>query len=141
MDVCNRLQKYLGIPFCDHGRGILGCDCWGLVHLVYREELGIILPDLGDLYGNAYARPEVDATVNSATAESWNVDVTTKERRPFDVLTFLRGGIETHVGLWVADNTMLHVMDGMCAAFERYDTAKWSRRFSRALRHVAMEAQ
>ena len=130
------LTQYLGIPFRDHGRDRDGCDCWGLVRLVYSEQLGIELPDLGDGYSDAYARGEVNGTVNGATAQDWNVDVTDEPRRPLDVLTFTRGGIETHVGLYVSEGVMLHIVDGTCAAFERYDTAKWRRRFSRAMRHA-----
>ncbi len=135
------LQRYIGIPFKDHGRDFSGCDCWGLVCLVYREELGIYLPDLGDGYGDAYAREEVNSTTKNATAENWNLDVTDRERRLLDVLTFTRGGIETHVGMWVADGEMLHIIDGTCAAIERYDTVRWKRRFSRALRHVSVEGR
>ena len=133
------LEQYVGIPFKDHGRTREGCDCWGLVRLVYREQLGIELPDLGDGYSDAYARGEVDATVNGATGENWNIDVTNEPRRALDVLTFMRGGIETHVGRWVENGVMLHIVAGTCAAFERYDTVKWKRRFSRALRHVETE--
>ena len=130
-----RIERYTGIPFKDHGRGHDGCDCWGLVRLVYAEELGIWMPDLGDRYGDAHARGDVDFTVDSAAAEAWSVNVTDRPRRELDVLVFSRGGLETHVGLHVRGCEMLHVMDGMCAAVERYDTAKWRRRFSRALRH------
>lgn len=130
------LRKYIGIPFKDHGRDRDGCDCWGLVRLVYKEELGIELPDLGDNYSDAYERGEVNATVNGATVQNWNIDVTKDIRKPLDVLTFTRGGIETHVGMYVEEGVMLHIVDGTCAAFERYDTVKWKRRFNRALRHV-----
>ena len=30
-----------------------GCDCWGLVCLIYRRELGIALPQYADLYRDA----------------------------------------------------------------------------------------
>ena len=131
------LAQYLGIPFRDHGRDRDGCDCWGLVRLVYQEQLGVTMPDLGDAYSDAYARGEVDRLVARSARQDWTVDVTNLPRRELDVLVFLRAGVEAHVGLYAAPGVMLHVTDGMCAAFERYDTAKWSRRFSRALRPVA----
>ena len=37
--------KYLGTSYKHRGDDKLGCDCLGLVRWVYREELGIILPD------------------------------------------------------------------------------------------------
>jgi cell wall-associated NlpC family hydrolase len=129
-------SKYIGIPFVDHGTDRNGCDCWGLVHLVYREELGIGMPDLGDRYSDAYARGEVDHLVDGVAEESWNVDVTDGSWRPLDVMIFRRAGVEAHVGLYLRPGTMLHVVDGMAVAEERYDTARWGRRLSRVLRHV-----
>lgn len=40
--------KYLGIPYLQGGRTTEGCDCWGLVVIVYDEELGIALPKFDD---------------------------------------------------------------------------------------------
>lgn len=34
-------DRFIGIPFEDHGRARAGCDCWGLVCLIYQEELAI----------------------------------------------------------------------------------------------------
>jgi cell wall-associated NlpC family hydrolase len=130
------LSKYIGIPFKDHGRGRDGCDCWGLVHLVYREQLGITMHDLGDAYSDAYARGDVDMLVDAVAGENWNVDVTAGPWKPMDVMIFRRCGVEAHVGLYLRPGEMLHVVHGMCAAVERYNSAKWGRRLSRVLRHV-----
>ena len=129
------LRKYIGIPFRDHGRGFDGCDCWGLCMLAYREELGLALPDLGDAYSEAYARGEVDATVRRTVAEPWNLDVTGGPYLPLDVLIFSRGGEDCHVGLWVATDEMLHVIEGIDACLERFDSARWKRKLSRVIRH------
>jgi cell wall-associated NlpC family hydrolase len=130
------IRKYIGIPFADHGSDRQGCDCWGLVHLVYREVLGIEMPNLGDRYSDAYAHGEVDALVESVADESWNVDVTNEPWKPLDVMVFKRWGVEAHVGLYLRPGEMLHIVDGMASAEERYNTAKWGRRLSRVLRHV-----
>ena len=129
------LRKYIGIPFRDHGRGFDGCDCWGLCMLAYREELGLALPDLGDAYSEAYARGEVDATVRRTVAEPWNLVVTGGPYLPLDVLIFSRGGEDSHVGLWVAPGEILHVIEGIDACLERFDSARWKRKLSRVIRH------
>lgn len=37
------VADYVGLPFRARGRDRLGCDCWGLATLVYRERLGVAL--------------------------------------------------------------------------------------------------
>jgi hypothetical protein len=41
----NWLNDYIGIPYVEGGRDYKGCDCYGLVKLVYQFEYGIELPD------------------------------------------------------------------------------------------------
>lgn len=132
-------RKYLGIPFQDKGCGFEGCDCYGLVRLVYREELGIELPCLGDSYSTAYARGEVNNTVQHVSAADWNMDILGGPYKLFDVLVFRRGVDDAHVGLWIAPGWMLHIMEGVDSCRERYDGIRWGRMLHRAIRH--MESQ
>jgi cell wall-associated NlpC family hydrolase len=39
-------KEYIGIPFVHQGRDKYGVDCYGLVHMIYREKRGIVLPDV-----------------------------------------------------------------------------------------------
>lgn len=128
------IRRYIGIPFKDGGRGFDGLDCWGLVRLVWHEERGILMPDMGDEYSSAFERGDVCDLFGKYTSQDWNVDVTDQPRRELDVLVFSFGTLELHAGLWVAPGEMLHVMKGMETAVERYDIAKWSKRLSRVLR-------
>lgn len=110
-------ERYLRIPFAERGAGWDGCNCWGLVVLAYREELGIALP----------AHPGIGATdmegakgAISAAVESdlWPVAA---EPRDFDVAV-LRGlsvangrsfAVTCHVGLLVCGGTrLLHAEEG-----------------------------
>ena len=131
------LKKYLGIPFRDHGASFDGCDCYGLVRLVYREEMGIELPHLGDEYSNAFARREIGPLPMKTVQAGWAVDVTDKEPEQFDVLVFSRGGVEYHVGLFIYGELMLHSIDGTDSCFEKWNGMRWKRQFSRRLRHVS----
>lgn len=129
------IRTYLRIPFRDHGRGFDGCDCWGLAQLVYREELGIELPDLGDAYSTAYARGEVNEVVRATLAEPWNIDVTNGLYQLWDVMIFRRSREETHVGLYFAPGKMLHTLEGAGTCLERYDGVQWARKLTRVIRH------
>lgn len=131
------IRKYLPIPFKNHGRGFSGVDCWGLVLLVYKEERGIIMPDLGDLYSDAYARCEVDSTVTQAMGAPWTMVVEPGQEKPFDVLVFKRGGLKTHVGIWVEKGKMLHALEGVGVCVERYENIQWKHKLQVVLRYVS----
>ena len=131
------LTKYIGIPFKDHGCGYDGCDCYGLVRIVYQEELGIELPNLGDQYSCAFNRGEIGPLVQATAAESWAVDVSDKDPEQFDVLVFSRGGVDYHVGLFLYGEFMLHCVDGTDSCLEKHDGIRWKRQLSRRLRHVS----
>lgn len=38
------IAKYVGIPFENRGCSFNGCDCYGLIVLIYKNELGIEIP-------------------------------------------------------------------------------------------------
>ena len=130
------IRKYIGIPFKDHACGFDGCDCYGLVRLIYREELGLELPYLGDRYSHAFKRLEIGPMPGKAVSEGWAVDVTSLPVREFDVLVFARGGIEYHLGIAIDDYRFLHVIDGTDACVEHFASMRWVRRFKRRLRHA-----
>ena len=47
------VKKYIGIPFVSNGRAMDGCDCYGLIRLVLRNEYNIHLPELSGNYADA----------------------------------------------------------------------------------------
>ena len=134
----NRIvEKYVGIPFKDHGNTREGCDCYGLVYLIYKEEFGLLLPQVGDMYDNAYNRKEVDGLLTShLDYHSWCIDVTKNPPyRPFDMLVFRIAGTDHHVGRYIRDGYMLHIIDGCNSGIERYTGIRWGRQLHRVIRH------
>jgi len=120
--------RYIGIPFRDLGRDHLGCDCFGLVRLVLREEAGIALPEYATEYGcesNVTAvRRELDAAAGSG---SWERIAPGRERT-FDVaeMTVVAPGpagfrtVPTHLGVVVAPGWLLHTERTAGALLGRY---------------------
>lgn len=97
--------KYIGIPFVDKGRDFSGCDCWGLVRLVFAEEHGFVLPSWH--------------THNGAESiqRIYLEEVMPKFRQvegyqPFAIPLFSASKTLYHVGVMVDPIRMLHAAEG-----------------------------
>ncbi|OGO06514.1 MAG: hypothetical protein A2Y92_00780 [Chloroflexi bacterium RBG_13_57_8] len=100
------LSRYCSIPFRDMGPGWDGCDCWGLVLLFYKTELGIDLQS----HGGEYAGVKDMASITKiAEAERKKWSVVDPPGMPGDVveMPLLRRGF--HVGVVAAPGLILHI--------------------------------
>ena len=139
-DLNKIVDKYVGIPFKDPGDSFKGCDCYGLVKLLYREEFGLSLPEVGDLYTSAYKRHEVDKTLSAHIDYDWCKKVQKDEPlKPFDMLVFRIAGTDHHVGLYIREGYMLHVVEGSDSGVERYTGVRWGKQLHRVIRHKVYE--
>lgn len=129
----NWSDRYIGIPYADLGRSLHGCDCWGLACIVYRYELGIILPDYLGTYGSAEEHAEIDALIaGEETSPLWR---SVARPEPFDIAVFRRGRLATHVGIIVQPGLMLHMHDDDCAKLADYRGGAWGNRLKGIYRH------
>lgn len=127
-------SDYIGIPFKPDGRDREGLDCWGIVCLVYREQLGVELP----LHPGAYPDGSQEALHNAASVakverERWKrVDVP----QPYDVALLRLQGLPCHVGVVVSKGIMLHAMAGIESCLERYTGPHWKDRIEGYFRYA-----
>lgn len=126
--------KYVGLPQLDHGRDRDGVDCWGLMQLVYWEQLSIRLPSYDGLYVSPDEHEEVARIVNDVEARGAWFPVNHIE--PFDLLLFRRGQYRCHVGCALDGKRMLHVQGSDGAKLEMFREGRWKHRFTGAFRHV-----
>lgn len=132
------VSDLIGIPFEEHGRTRLGCDCWGLVRLGLERGFGLLVPDYSEGYLTSTDREEIQALMHRETVGGWR-EVPIGEASAGDVLLFRIQGQVCHAGLAIAPPVFLHAQRGLGSALERWDRLIWTRRLSSVLRHPALE--
>jgi cell wall-associated NlpC family hydrolase len=97
------VNTYVGMPYANHGRDQYGLDCWGLVQLVYAQELKIELPGFDDTYEDAEDPGDV-------MERCWSVWAPVDEFAEFDALVFCPEipSLPTHVGLYLGGDRFVH---------------------------------
>ena len=93
--------KYLKIPFVFNGRDWSGCDCYGLVRLIWGTELGRWLPKY-QYEDNKSAQSDV----NSFSGEK-SVKVNAGFKK-FDVVIMRSVRYGFHIGMMINDNKFIH---------------------------------
>lgn len=105
------VADYISIPFVDGGRDRRGVDCWGLVQLVYRDRLGVELPDYGEISASDLLRI---AKRMKQDVASW---IKVEEPKALDVVLMLgtptgpdgrTRAVNTHAGVMADSNHVLH---------------------------------
>lgn len=124
-------KSYIGIPYTNKGRSTDGCDCWGLIRLFYKNELGIELP-LVDHYNNVCDNSDVAESVAIEKPRFEEIDY--DDRQMFDIIMFRICKLPVHTGLMLDNGRMLHTLAGHNSAIERYDSASWNRRIDGVFR-------
>lgn len=117
-------NAFVGIPFKNGGRDRAGCDCAGLVCLVYQELLKL---DVGIDFGfyNAEDRYTAEQLIDSASRH-WT-EVT--EPQDLDVVRLLVHGDPCHVGIVCnGGKSVLNVRARVNAIIEPLDRDPWKRR-------------
>ena len=104
-----KVEKYIRIPFRSHGRDFDGCDCYGLVRLFLKEELGKEIPDFWD-----YASADDGAVISSLIKEHKPAIAGKEKEIPDvgDVALYKFRGYISHIGVYVGDGYILHVLRG-----------------------------
>jgi len=116
-------NKYVNIPFKDGGRDINGCDCWGLVRLVYQQEFSIDLPSFSGEYD--VNDPKLLHEKIAQHKEGWEV---LGEPEPGCVVLFRMFGSESHIGVAVSSTQFLHAREKYASAIENFSSTEWKNR-------------
>ena len=111
-------DRYVGVPYRDLGRDHDGCDCYGLVVLVFAELRGVALPSFTGSYRSA-ADVRATAALIAGERDPWD-EIAAGDEDAFDAVLLREGREVSHIGLVTSPGQMLHVARGHAARIERY---------------------
>lgn len=120
---------YIGLPYRLGGRDRNGIDCWGLVRLIHKEQLGIDLPAFAEVISL-----EDQAETINREKEGWNPVVI---EQTGDVVLFNILGNPTHVGIITKPGFFIHAFENQDVRIERLDDPKWKRRIKGIYRYAS----
>ena len=118
------LRRYIGIPYKSHACGFDGVDCYQLLRLFNREELGVDLPDYKELYRDAHKQDDA-AQAFDAGKRGW---IKTGNPKLGDGLLFRDRGAVSHCGVYVDDECFLHIREGGLSCIEPLHGMHWGKR-------------
>jgi lipoprotein Spr len=123
------VADYVGIPYLTHGRDRDGCDCWGLLNLVWREQFGFEPPKYEGADWYKGQRPAVIGTDAIEYASMFRQVEAGKEEAGDGIALRMRG-YPFHVGIVVAPGLMLHTHEDAGVVVENYHSITWGKRIS-----------
>jgi cell wall-associated NlpC family hydrolase len=119
-------DAYSEILFVPDGRDHSGVDCYGLIWLVYKEQLAIELPSYAGIFQNqSFESLRRVARFIATHKNTWRQ---VEDPRLFDMIILRSGRYLWHVGIVVDSRRMLHIMDGINSCIEDYTGLIWKNR-------------
>jgi len=115
------IGNYIGVPFKEHGCAIDGCDCYGLIRLIYREQFCLITPDFADQYESVKDNKTIGSIVERESRRWTRVDAPEFG----DVVVIYVKGQPCHIGMYIEDNLMLHTERTVNSIIEEFDNQRW----------------
>lgn len=132
-------DKYIGIPYKELGRDEKGLDCYGLCYQVYKNELGISIPDYYNIGFYKSEDKEQQEIIKRDLqgfildeANNWE-EVPLDKIKEFDLILFRMCGYIIHIGLALSKDTFLHCFNGTECCVERV-YPRWTGKIYKAYR-------
>jgi cell wall-associated NlpC family hydrolase len=119
-------SRYVGLPFKLNGRDRSGVDCYGLVCLIYKEQLSIELNPFKNIFIDH--TPETLLKVASIMKKDRDNWIKGDSIQPFDMIQLRTGRHAFHVGVAIDSKTMIHIEYGIDCVIEKLTSPMWKNR-------------
>lgn len=135
----NIIDEILFTPFEEGGRTKDGCDCWGLVVILYDELFNIPLPtyDTTAYKGMSNLAITSDSINQIKQDEEFDfVEVESPQYGDFILVDML--GRPVHIGFVLTPTEMIHITRQSGVTVENFRGEKWNRKIHGFYRHKRM---
>ena len=130
----SNFKDFIGIPYKNLGREKSGCDCYGIVKLIFKEKRDILLPDFTELLYDKDWYKEHNHILDNIW-DSW-VEVV-YPYQVYDLLLFYSFELKSvvnHLGLVIDDDKFLHISSKYSSKVDKLNDY-WKSRLYKALRY------
>jgi cell wall-associated NlpC family hydrolase len=117
-------EKYIGIPYKNHGRDFNGADCWGLVWMFLSNEMFLDYKNIQE-YRDDKDIFTIERHIISNIKEYWE-PITIPQQGNIVLFRFRDRLI--HMGIVIDRNSFLHTIKGLNSCVERFSSPKWQTR-------------
>ena len=115
------LSDLVGKPYRSGAHGPDEFDCWGLVVYIYRELLGIELPE----YAGFESKKKYPGKMRNEIFKQDSDWLIIDKPEPYCCIAMSRTKTINHVGIWLAeDNICLHAVEKCCVLGETMQKLK-----------------
>lgn len=120
-------KNYVGIPFKENGRDRDGCDCWGLLTMIWQQEFGKPLPEYtGHRWKPHGSAKEIGPDVSDYVSQFTLIKP--EQAVMGDGVLIRMRGHPLHVGLVLEPGWMIHSHEEADSCIEDYRRPTWERR-------------
>lgn len=133
------VAKYIGIQFKERGRSLEGCDCWGLLRVVWQQQFGITFRSMSEGYKDTTDLKSINKLYDEErTSDEW-VKVKPGKEQLGDCVVFRIRGVASHVGMVIVPGKMLHIEKGANSCYVPYNNLSWKNRIEAFYRPRALQ--
>ncbi|QND13439.1 C40 family peptidase [Rhizobium leguminosarum bv. trifolii] len=132
------MERFIGIPYVQHGRGYDGADCWGILYLYYRDVLGILVPTyVAEMEARRFDRRDIGPLMKAERERDW-VQIETPAIG--DCVLMRAGRHDSHVGVFLGAGRMLHSEGPHPSQIERMADVRWRDRITGFYRTIHVDS-
>lgn len=130
--------SYLKIPYKHMGYDYSGADCYGLLYLFYRDELGITLPLPDFEYAKDWWKSDNHII---GLHKEYSFRLCSEPPAKGDVILFKNtSSTAGHIGIALDDSSFMHMAQSGCAV-TTYTYGVWHRQIHSVYRHINRDGQ